>query len=92
VGIGLLPLQFKPGENAVTLGLTGRETYDIYGISDDLMPRQSVKIMARNDAGHAIVFEMIARLDTPIEVEYYRNGGILRTVLRNAIRDMAIRP
>ena len=74
---------FIPGENAESLGLTGRETYDILGINDDIKPRQMLKVIATDDEGRKTEFEVIARLDTPIDVDYYKNGGILQTVLRN---------
>ena len=85
VGVGLLPLQFKPGENAGALRLTGHETYDILGISGDLQPRQEVTVVARNGAGSETAFQVIVRLDTSVEVEYYKNGGILQAVLRNLL-------
>jgi len=87
VGMGVLPLQFRPGENRETLGLTGLETYDIEGIAGGLRPRQEVTVRARRPDGTEIVFQAIARLDTPVEVEYYRNGGILPTVLRRILRE-----
>ncbi|MBN1122916.1 MAG: aconitate hydratase AcnA [Anaerolineae bacterium] len=87
VGMGVLPLQFKPGENAETLGLTGFETYDIEGLNDDLQPRQEVTVRARRAAGNGTVFTMICRVDSPVEVRYYRNGGILHTVLRDMLRE-----
>lgn len=83
VGMGVLPLVYKPGENAESLGLTGRETYDILGINDEIKPRQILKVIATDDNGNKKEFEVIARLDTPIDVDYYKNGGILQTVLRN---------
>ncbi|MEW5718444.1 MAG: aconitate hydratase AcnA [Chloroflexota bacterium] len=83
VGMGILPLQFKPGENAETLGLTGRETFDILGISDDIKPRQELTVIATNEQGKRLGLQAIARLDTPVDVDYYKNGGILQTVLRN---------
>ena len=86
VGMGILPLQFKSGENAETYGLTGREVIDIRGISSDLKPRQELEIAATDD-GKRIEFHVIARLDTPIEIEYYKNGGILPTVLRNLLQE-----
>ncbi|MBI5032621.1 MAG: aconitate hydratase AcnA [Chloroflexi bacterium] len=86
VGMGILPLQFKPGENAETFGLTGREVIDIHGISNDLKPRQDATIVATDDADKQIQFQVIVRLDTPIEIEYYKNGGILPTILRNLLR------
>jgi len=149
VGMGVLPLVFTPGENAETLGLTGRETYDILGISDDIQPRQELTVVATRDDVHAIstyllkkyntlideqsanvansqlrlgtpaeiqgqnlatglpevlrimpeeyptilneyskiTFGVIARLDTPVDVDYYKNGGILQTVLRNLAKN-----
>jgi len=82
VGMGVLPLQYKPGDTAAALGLDGRETYAILGIDDGLSPRQSVTVVADRDDGRSIRFEAIARLDGPIEVDYYRGGGILPAVLR----------
>ncbi len=82
VGMGVLPLQFLPGESAASLGLTGREAFTITGIAD-LSPRQVVTMFARSDEdGSQRTFEAIARLDGPIEVEYLRQGGILPAVLR----------
>jgi aconitate hydratase len=86
VGMGILPLQFLPGENATTLGLTGRETFDIEGIDDALQPRQTVTARARREDGGALSFGAIVRIDTPVEINYYRNGGILHTVLRNLLK------
>ncbi len=84
VGMGVLPLQFREGESWRSLGLTGREIYDIEGIDDGLQPRQELTVRARGESGEK-VFTVIARLDTPVEVEYYRNGGILHTVLRQML-------
>jgi len=82
VGMGVLPLQFLPGESATTLGLTGRESYTIAGITE-LGPRQAVTVVARSDEdGGERRFRAIARLDGPIEVDYLRQGGILPAVLR----------
>jgi aconitate hydratase len=82
VGMGVLPLQFLPGENAASLGLTGRESYTIAGVSE-LAPRQVVTVIARSDDdGSERSFQAIARLDGPIEVDYLRQGGILPAVLR----------
>lgn len=88
VGMGVLPLQFKEGQNAESLGLGGREVYDIPGISDDTLrePRQELQVRAARDDGTVITFNVIARLDTPVDVDYYKNGGILQTVLRNLIQ------
>jgi aconitate hydratase len=82
VGMGILPLQFKPGETPTSLGLTGRETYAVSGLEGGPTPRQTVAVVARSDDGSERRFDAIARLDGPIDVEYYLGGGILPTVLR----------
>jgi aconitate hydratase len=82
VGMGVLPLEFAPGENAETLGLDGTEAFDI-AIDDTLQPMQKVEVTATAGDGTVTRFTATARVDTPIEVEYYRNGGILHTVLRH---------
>jgi aconitate hydratase len=86
VGMGILPLQFNDGQNVESLGLTGKEAIDIIGLSDDLKPRQDVTVKAKKDDGSVIEFKATVRIDTPVEVEYYRNGGILQTVLRKLVR------
>ncbi|HEX2883228.1 MAG TPA: aconitate hydratase, partial [Candidatus Limnocylindria bacterium] len=82
VGMGILPLQFLPGESAASLGLTGRETFDITGIADGLRPRQDLAVVARGEDGREVRFRVVARLDGEIDVTYLRNGGVLQTVLR----------
>ena len=82
VGMGILPLQYLPGETASTLGLTGREVFSIHGIAGGLRPRQEVAVTARGEDGRERQFRAIARLDGEIDVTYYRNGGVLQTVLR----------
>jgi aconitate hydratase len=82
VGMGVLPLQFQPGDSAASLGLTGREIYTIQGIAAGLRPRQRLVVEARDERGTEKRFEAIARLDGPIDVEYLRHGGILPAVLR----------
>jgi len=82
VGMGVLPLQFEPGQNRETLGLTGRETFDIAGLSDGLQPLKKLTVKAQEPGGHAKTFKVTARADTPNEVNYYRHGGILPFVLR----------
>ena len=82
VGMGILPLQFKPGESVQSLGLTGFEEYDILGLSDDMVPGQEYTVRATDKEGKVTEFQVISRIDTPVEVNYYRNGGILHTVLR----------
>jgi aconitate hydratase len=85
IGMGMLPLQFQPGENAVSLGLTGHEAFSIEGMDGEIEPRQVIRIRAERATGPPVTFSAIVRLDTPVEVEYYRNGGILHTVLRKLI-------
>ena len=87
VGMGVLPLEFVDGENAESLGLTGREVYDITGLSDDLQPLQDVTVTATDEDGNIRSFAATVRIDTPVEIDYYRNGGILHTVLRNFLKD-----
>jgi len=82
VGMGILPLQFLPGENAASLGLTGRESFTIDGIAQGLTPRSTLTVHARTDDAVSSTFEVVCRIDGPIELDYYRNGGILPTVLR----------
>jgi aconitate hydratase len=86
VGMGIMPLEFRPGEKLSTYGLTGREEYAVEGIAEGLAPRKPVTVRARRDDGTEVTFAAIARLDSQVEVEYYRNGGILQTVLRNLLQ------
>ena len=81
IGMGILPLQFLAGEDRNSLGLTGEEVYDIEGLDDDLQPGQEVQVVAKDAAGEKR-FKALCRIDTPVEINYYRNGGILHTVLR----------
>jgi aconitate hydratase len=82
VGMGVLPLQFLPGESRNSHGLTGREIFDIE-VHDDVKPMQEIMVVARHpDTGVISRISAVVRIDTPVEVEYYRNGGILHTVLR----------
>jgi len=85
VGMGILPLQFQPGESAASLGLSGFETYDILGLDNEMQPGQLFTVRATADDGKVIEFQAISRIDTPVEVVYYRNGGILHTVLRRML-------
>ncbi len=87
VGMGILPLQFKLGENKESLGLTGREVYDIEGIEKGLTPHQEVTVKVTQDDGSSFTFQTIARLDSAIDVIYYKNGGILLTVLRRLMKE-----
>jgi aconitate hydratase len=82
VGMGVLPLQFLPGESRETIGLTGRESFEIRGISEGITPQKRLTVVA-----DSVTFEVICRIDTPQEVEYYQNGGILQYVLRKRARE-----
>ena len=82
VGLGVLPLQYKVGDTAEKLGIDGTETFTISGISDGIKPLKEVQVIAQKENGDKIEFGVIARLDSLIEIEYYRNGGILQYVLR----------
>jgi aconitate hydratase len=82
VGMGVLPLQFMAGESAASLGLTGRESFTIHGLADGLHPHQQLTVQARSEDGSERSFRVEARLDGAVDVEYYRNGGVLQTVLR----------
>ncbi|MSR07722.1 MAG: aconitate hydratase AcnA [Gemmatimonadetes bacterium] len=82
VGMGVLPLQFLPDETPEKYGLTGKETFAISGIKSGLAPKGRARVTAKGENGKTVEFEAIVRLDTPIEVEYYRHGGILPYVLR----------
>lgn len=82
VGMGVLPLQFAEGLNWKSLNIDGTEVYDILGINNDIKPGQKLTVKATRQDGSSFEFETIARLDSVVDVEYYRNGGILQTVLR----------
>jgi aconitate hydratase len=86
VGMGVLPLQFMPGENVDSLGLTGREVYDILGITDAIKPRDELIVKATRGDGTFTSFKVVVRLDTPVDVDYYKNGGILQSVLRGLMK------
>jgi aconitate hydratase len=85
VGMGVLPLEFEPGQSAESLHLTGAETFDIAGIAAGLTPRQKLDVTARSADGAETVFSVTVRLDTPVHVDYYRHGGILPAVLRKLL-------
>jgi aconitate hydratase len=86
VGMGILPLQFVDGQNAETLGLQGDEVYDITGLRTDMAPQSLVNVKATKADGSTVEFKAKALLNTEVEVNYYRNGGILHTVLRNMVK------
>jgi aconitate hydratase len=85
VGMGVLPLQFLPGQSRESLGLTGRERYDVPDLDDGLSPRQELTVVARDEEGREKRFRVLARVDTPQELEAYRHGGILPYVLRRLL-------
>jgi aconitate hydratase len=87
IGMGVLPLEYIDGENADRLGLSGREEYDILGLNEDLVPGATLQISAHSEDGSSINFNVHVRIDTPIEIDYYRNGGILHTILRQLLKD-----
>jgi len=88
VGMGVLPLQFINGDSWKSLGITGRETFDITGLSNDVQPGQTVKVTATREDGSTFEFQAAVRLDSMVDVDYYHNGGILQTVLRQMIANM----
>jgi aconitate hydratase len=82
VGMGVLPLQFRDGMTRSSLGLTGLETFSVAGIAAGLKPGQILSVHGRRADGTELAFDVLCRIDTPIEIEYYRHGGILPYVLR----------
>jgi len=85
VGMGVLPLEFMAGESADSLGLTGKEVFHIEGLGDDIEPMSEFIVRADREDGNQVSFKVVARLNTPVDVNYYRNGGILHTVLRDML-------
>ncbi len=85
VGMGVLPLQFPEGSTWQSLGLTGEETFDIHGLDDELLPRSTILVRAKRADGEETEFHAHVRIDSSVELEYYRNGGILQTVLRKLL-------
>ncbi|MCZ2121945.1 MAG: aconitate hydratase AcnA [Anaerolineales bacterium] len=86
VGMGVLPLKFIEGQNVESLGLDGSETFDLEGLDDNIQPKAELTVKAKKSDGKVIEFKAIAQLNTAVEVNYYRNGGILHTVLRNLVK------
>lgn len=87
VGMGVLPLQFAEGTSWKSLGITGDETFDILGLNDDIQPGQTVKVRATRPDGSQFEFDTILRLDSLVDIDYYRNGGILQAVLRQLLEN-----
>jgi aconitate hydratase len=85
VGMGVLPLEFLPGETLKSLGLTGHEIFDVEGLAQNFEPRKKMKVRARDAHGKVTEFTVLARVDTPFEVAYYQHGGILQYVLRQML-------
>jgi aconitate hydratase len=85
VGMGVLPLEFTGGQTRQSLGLTGFETYDVLGLDDSLRPRATLTVRAKSSDGATKEFKVLARIDTPEEMQYYRHGGILPYVLRQLV-------
>jgi aconitate hydratase len=93
VGMGVLPLELPAGTTWQTLGLTGEEVFEFPELSDSLKPRQVMNVVAKKSLGpasvpaeSAVTFPVTVRIDTPVELDYYRNGGILQTVLRKLLK------
>lgn len=89
VGMGVLPLQFQEGQGWSSLGLTGRETFEITGLSNAVQPGEELTVTATREDGTQFDFPVTARLDSMVDIDYYRNGGILQTVLRQMLADAA---
>jgi aconitate hydratase len=85
VGMGVLPLEFLPGESAASLCLTGREAFDVDGVAAGLSPGKRLEVQATAEDGKITRFTAVARVDTPDDVEYYRHGGLLQYVLRSLL-------
>jgi aconitate hydratase len=86
VGMGVLPLQFKPGENAASLGITGEESFAIENLDAQLAPKAMLTVTATRPDGSTFTFDAIARVDSKVDVRYLRNGGILPAVLRHLMQ------
>ena len=89
IGMGILPLQFEEGESAESHGLSGFETFDVEGIEGGIEPRQRVRVRVTSTDGAIKTLNTVVRIDTPVEVEYYRHGGILQYVLRGLLKSEA---
>jgi aconitate hydratase len=87
VGMGVLPLAYEPGTDRASLGLTGRESFSVTGIASGLTPGGRVSVTARDESGKATTFPAIVRLNSAVELDYYRHGGILQRVLRQFLRE-----
>ena len=90
IGMGILPLEYLAGEDSKALGISGFETFDIT-IDEALEPGSVIPIQATHDDGKITLFDAVCRIDTPVELDYYRNGGILQTVLRSRLDKKAVK-
>jgi aconitate hydratase len=86
IGMGVLPLQFEPGQDRETLGLDGTEVYAVDGIAGGVTPGKRMTVRATATDGASKSFSVVCRIDTPVEVDYYRHGGILPFVLRQLLK------
>ncbi|WP_409304732.1 aconitate hydratase AcnA [Peribacillus sp. SCS-155] len=91
VGMGILPLQFAEGTNIESLGITGRETFETQGLKDQIQPGQMITMIATRDDGSQFTFDVIVRLDSVVDIEYYSNGGIMQTVVQKLLADSAVK-
>ena len=87
IGMGVLPLQFSEGVSDESLGLTGEETFSLTGLSDTLKPGQTIPMEIKKADGSTQTVDLTVRIDTDIEIEYYRHGGILQYVLRDILSE-----
>jgi len=90
IGMGVLPLEFQPGDSAQSLGLTGHEVFEIDGIAENFGHRKALTVQARDAQGRSLIFQTLARVDTPVEASYFRHGGILQYVIRQLLRGEAV--
>ncbi len=84
VGMGVLPLQYQPGQNAASLGLSGEEAFTIHGLAE-LAPKALLEVEARRPSGEVVRFKAIARVDDPVDLDYMRHGGVLQLVFREIL-------
>jgi aconitate hydratase len=87
VGMGIMPLQYKEGDSAESLGLTGKEAYSIEGIADSLEPQTDLDVVAKSDDGDEKRFKVLCRIDSDVELDYYKSGGVLQMVLRKMLAE-----
>jgi len=86
VGMGVLPLRYTQEQNAESLGLDGSEVFDIEGVNDQIKPQRENTVKAKKSDGSVVEFKAMVLLNTDVEVNYFRNGGILHMVLRNLVK------